>query len=293
MMNQDLGERKKILACSGGGAHTTSYIGFWKYVFDELHFRPDCIIGTSGGALFGCFMAAGISSKEIEDAILKYKPWKHFRVAPLLRITNFIFHWGLVRISKIDQLLDSILKEYDVNWNSFQETEFQCVVTDINDGKRRYIPQDMYMKLSTAISASIAIPGIFEPVRTNIADGTKHFFVDGGVCEGYPIKASLQKGRDNVKIFAISPFDVRQKREYSFTRKIQFARALYRTLLDAKGEDMVDLLDEGKGDYYLPTGFKSDHVLDFDWDAIKKNIDLGYRTARKAEREIKDFFQNP
>lgn len=292
-MNGHTRKRDKILACSGGGAHTTSYIGFWRHVYDEHNYQPDCIVGTSGGALFGCFMAAGISSKEMEEAFKKYQPWKHFRVAPMLWIADFLFYWGLVRIKKIQRLLDKIFDEYDIDWNSFSETKFQCVVTDLNDGKRKYIPKDMDMGLSTAITASIAIPGIFEPVWVKEKDGDTHCFVDGGVCEGYPIKAALQRGRENVKIFAISPFDVTQKRNYTFKRKMQYARILYRTLLDAKGEDMIDLLEEELGDYYLPTGFKSEHVLDFDWDIVKANIDLGYENAKNAEKIIQKFFEEP
>ncbi len=289
-MDLNKGKKQKILVCSGGGAHTTSYIGFWKYVYDECQYRPDIIVGTSGGALFGCFMAAGITSKEMQEAIQKYRPWRFFRVSPIKWVADFIFYWGLVRIKKIQRLIDNIFCEYGISWESFKETEFQCVVTDLNDGKRRYVPQDMKMDLSTAISASIAIPGIFEPVWTTVEDGSKHCFVDGGVCEGYPVKAALQRGREKVKILAISPFDVRENREYTFHRKLPYARALYRTLLDAKGEDMIDLLDDELGDFYLPTGFESEHVLDFDWDVIKRNIDLGYKTTAKNSSVIEDFF---
>ncbi|MFO8078618.1 MAG: patatin-like phospholipase family protein [Thermoplasmatota archaeon] len=291
-MDQRTSNRQKILVCSGGGAHTTSYIGFWKYVFDEHHFRPDVIVGTSGGALFGCFMAAGISSEEMQQAIQKYKPWKFFRVAPVKWVADFLFYWGLVRIKKIRRLIENIFHEYNITWESFTDTEFQCVVTDLNDGKRRYIPQDLSMDLSTAISASIAIPGIFEPVWVKMDNGSRHCFVDGGVCEGYPVKAALQRGREKVKILTVSPFDVTKRRQYDFTRKMQYTRALYRTLLDAKGEDMIDLLDENQGDFYLPTGFESEHVLDFDWNVIKNNINLGYETTKKVGPVINRFFQN-
>ena len=77
-MSNNMNQREKILVCSGGGAHTTSYIGLWKYLYDEHNYRPDRIVGTSGGALFGCFMAAGISSEEMEKTFKKYKPWKEF-----------------------------------------------------------------------------------------------------------------------------------------------------------------------------------------------------------------------
>jgi predicted acylesterase/phospholipase RssA len=292
-MSHTSDNREKVLVCSGGGAHTTSYIGFWKFVHDECHFTPDRIIGTSGGALFGCFMAAGISSDEMEEAFQRYKPWKQFRVAPMLWMADFLFYWGLVRIQKIQRLLDKIFHEYDINWDSFTDTKFQCVVTDLNDGKRKYIPNDMEMDLTTAITASIAIPGIFEPVWFEVKNGEKHCFVDGGVCEGYPVKAALQKGREHVKIFAISPFDINSQREYTFKNKMQYARILYRTLLDAKGEDMIDLLDENLGDYFLPTGYKSEHVIDFDWDIVKSNINLGYETAKKNKEKIIEFFQKP
>jgi len=290
-MIKNLKQRDRILACSGGGAHTTSYIGFWKYVYDEHHFTPDCIVGTSGGALFGCFMAAGLTSKEMEDAFLRYKPWKYFKLTPFLWFRDFVRYWVLVLIKKIQRLLDQIFDEYNIDWNSFNKIEFQCVVTDLNEGKRKYIPRDMDMELSTAIAASIAIPGIFEPVWVEGEYGVKHCYVDGGVCEGYPIKAALQRGRDNIKILAISPFDVTQKREYSFDRKIQYARILYRTLLDAKGEDMINLLDENIGDYYLPTGFNSEHVLDFDWETVKTNISIGYNNTKNASDIINAFFQ--
>ena len=149
----------------------------------------------------------------------------------------------------------------------------------------------MDLDLSTAIAASIAIPSIFEQVWVKDKLGRKHCLVDAGVCEGYPIKAALEKVREQVKILALSPFDLTQKREYVFERKMQYARFLYRTLMDAKGEDMIDLLDEQYGDYYLPTGFKSEHVLHFDWDVIKTNIYLGYAAAKHADEHIKKFFE--
>ena len=123
-----------IIVCSGGGVHTTSYIGFWKFIYDEHHYRPDFIVGTSGGALLVCFMAAGITANEIEKLIEKYKPWKHFRIAPMICIADFLFYWGLVRIKKIQRLIDQILDEYDIDWHRFSETGFQCVVTDLNQG---------------------------------------------------------------------------------------------------------------------------------------------------------------
>ena len=78
------------------------------------------------------------------------------------------------------------------------------------------------------------------------------------------------RGRENIKILTISPFDVRKNRSYSFNRKMPYARALYRTLLDAKGEDMIDLLDEGLGDYYLPNNRHLIINCDYYIDCIKK-----------------------
>jgi predicted acylesterase/phospholipase RssA len=289
MMNS---ERKKVLVCSAGGAHTTSYIGFWKYVFDERGYRPDSIVGTSGGALFGCFMAAGLKSEDMRNALHLYKPWKFFRVAPFRWIFDFMLYWGLIRIKDIHQLLKDILNHYDIDWNSFSKTKFQCVVTDLSDGTRKYIPQDMDLPLATAVTASIAIPGVFEPVWVSGDDGRRHCLVDGGVCEGYPVKAALKMGRERIKILAISPFDLTEKRRYEFSKKMRYGRMIYRTLLDAKGEDMIELLDESLGDCYLPTGFVSNHVIDFDKDVIEKNIQIGYEQTKNARVNIDGFFLN-
>jgi predicted acylesterase/phospholipase RssA len=149
----------------------------------------------------------------------------------------------------------------------------------------------MDLPLATAVTSSIAIPGIFEPMWVTDADGRRHCLVDGGVCEGYPVKAALMKGRENVKILAISPFDLTVKRDYVFSRKMQYGRVLYRTLLDAKGEDMIDLLDASCGDLYLPTGYVSDHVIDFDEKTIEKNIQLGYENTTQMKDHIDDYFK--
>jgi len=285
-------KKKRIIVCSAGGAHTTSYIGFWQYVFDEQGFQPDYIIGTSGGALFGCFMAAGLSSEDMKRSLEIYKPWRFFQIAPFKWMIDFTFYWGLLRIKKIHKLLEDILHHYHIDWDSFEKTKFQCVITDLSDGTRKYIPQDMDLPLATAVTASIAIPGIFEPVWVDGKDGRKHCLVDGGVCEGYPVKAALLHGRDRCKILAISPFDLTRPRKYEFKRKMQYGRMLYRTLLDAKGEDMIDLLDSMHGDFYLPTGFVSDHVIDFNEITIEKNIQIGYEKTVQEKQYIDDFFLN-
>ena len=292
MKKASYSKKHRTLVFSAGGAHTTSYIGFWQYVFDEQGYHPDYIIGTSGGALFGCFMAAGLSSQDMRTSLEIYKPWKFFQIAPFKWMIDFWLHWGLLRIGKIQKLLDDILRHYHIDWDSFKETEFQCVITDLSDGIRKYIPQDMNLSLSTAVAASIAIPGIFEPVWVDGDDGRRHCLVDGGVCEGYPVKAALLKGRDQSKILTISPFDLTQKRNYEFSRKMQYGRMLYRTLLDAKGEDMIDLLDSSYGDFYLPTGFVSEHVIDFDEQTIDKNIKIGYENTLKAKQHVDNFFRN-
>src|SRR5512145_3292112 len=59
---------KVVLVLSGGGARGSAHIGVIK-VLEELHVRPDMIVGTSMGSIIGGLYAAGWSIEEIEAQI--------------------------------------------------------------------------------------------------------------------------------------------------------------------------------------------------------------------------------
>ena len=281
--------RTKVLALSGGGAHATSYIGAWKFIHDEKGYTPDIITGTSGGALLGVFMAAGLDGETIEQELLDAEPWQFFRPAPLRKGLNVVRSWGEVDIEAVRRTIADIMDHHDVSWESFTETAFQCVVTDINDTERKYVPRDVEMELSAAVAASLAIPFVFTPLWHDV-DGAEHCYVDGGVTEGFPIRAALELGRDTVQIMALSPFAPHEHVQHDIGNPLDYVLGLYHALLDGKHADMMNLLSQEHGDVFFTTGSYARRVTDFSADAIRRNVRLGYHEAEEQEDRIDAFF---
>jgi len=281
--------RRKVLALSGGGAHATSYIGAWKYIHDEMGYTPDLVTGTSGGALLGVFMAAGLDAATIERELLDAEPWHLFRPAPLRKGWNVVRSWGEVDIELVRQRVADILDRHDISWDSFTDTMFQCVVTDVNETERKYVPRDVDMSLDAAVAASVAIPFVFTPLWY-ATHGERHCYVDGGVTEGFPIRAALDTGRKNVQIMALSPFAPHEHVQHDIDSPLEYMLGLYHTLLDGKKADMMTLLDDEHGDVFFTTGSHARRVTDFSADAIRRNVRLGYHEAAEQAARIDGFF---
>ncbi|MBS3773538.1 MAG: patatin-like phospholipase family protein [Candidatus Thermoplasmatota archaeon] len=282
-------QRTRVLALSGGGAHATSYIGAWKYIHDEKGYTPDIVTGTSGGALFGVFMAAGLDAETIEQEMLDAEPWRFFRPAPLRKGLNVVRSWGEVDVERVRRAVAGILERHNVDWDAFTDTAFQCVVTDINDTERKYVPRDVEMDLDAAVTASLAIPFVFTPLWHQTGK-EKHCYVDGGVTEGFPIRAALEAGRGNVQIMALSPFAPHEHVQHAIDSPLEYVLGLYHALLDGKKADMMTLLSEEDGDVFFTTGSHARRVTDFSPDAIRRNVRLGYNEAREQEARIDAFF---
>lgn len=281
--------RTKVLALSGGGAHAISYIGAWQFIHDEKGYTPDIITGTSGGALFGVFMAAGLDAATIEREMLDAEPWRFFRSAPLRKGWNVMRSWGGVDIEKVRRSVTDILDRHEIDWGSFTDTSFHCVVTDINDTERKYVPRDVEMSLDAAVAASVAIPLVFTPLWHDDG-GERRCYADGGVTEGFPIRAALDAGRGNVQIMALSPFAPHEHVQHDIDGPLEYLLGLYHALLDGKKADMMTLLSKKDGDVFFTTGSHAGKVTDFSADTIRRNVRLGYHEAEEQEERIDAFF---
>ncbi len=294
-------KRVKILVLSGGGAHTTTYLGIWQFIHEKIYgnngvderYIPDYIVGTSGGALFGCFMAARkngrlLNGKEIKDELIKQKPWKLVRGKPILKAISLLTGWGLVDIERVRKRIKGVLNKYNINWDTFTKPKYECVVTNLIHGEREYIngSGEPAMDLDIALSASIAVPGVFKPVEY-CRGGETYYYVDGGVCEGFPVRAALKLNK-NSKIMALSPFG--KPGYHKIDTGMDYVLALFHTLLHSKQEDMEELLRKKRGDFHLVTGSFAFNMLDFSISTINKNFQLGYRVAEDNEEKIDEFF---
>ncbi len=170
------------LALGGGSAKGMSYIGLIR-VFEKHKISISYVSGTSIGALIGGLYCAGFSADEMEKMINELK-WK--------RMLDFNdFGNGLIRGNKIEKWLRKVLKG-----KQFKDLKipFAASAVDIHNGEEVIFDSGDVAK---AIHASIAIPGVFSPVKIN-----HRHYVDGGVVDPVPVGILRKKRMD--KVIAVS-----------------------------------------------------------------------------------------
>jgi NTE family protein len=154
---------------------------------EESGLRPDCIAGTSSGALVAALYAAGLSVTEIER-LADQARWRD-----LVRPT--VPRRGLVDTSRVYELLART-----IGHRSFADLELELAVLacDITSGEEVVITTG---DVAAAVQASCAVPGIFAPVRLG-----GRLLVDGGIVQNVPAEVCRQLGAVVVVAVDLSTF---------------------------------------------------------------------------------------
>jgi predicted acylesterase/phospholipase RssA len=181
----------KHLVLSGGGLLGISYIGLFKYFEEKNYIKTlESITGSSAGALFGSLCALGYTSNEIK-LIIKQIVFKDYLKINIDSILNFTTKKGLESGNTMSLLMKKCIydKTNNENLTFIQHYEkynikLQIGVTNLSQHKFELLNKDTYpdLPIHTAISASIAIPFIFEPVIIN-----NDIYCDGGILNNLPI----------------------------------------------------------------------------------------------------------
>lgn len=164
---------KKIgLALSGGGARGFAHIGVLE-VLESEGINISAVSGTSMGSVVGSLYASGISVKEILE-FMDSNDWKRFLISANFTIPNL----PAINSRKVNRVLSRLLGE-----KTFKECRmpFCAVAADIVTKEKVFLKEG---RLIEAVKASIAIPGVFEPLVRN-----GQILIDGGVVEPVPIDA--------------------------------------------------------------------------------------------------------
>jgi NTE family protein len=190
------------LALEGGGALGLAHIGVLEW-FEENHIPVDRIAGTSMGALVGAMYASGQSITDVKKLVTSNEFNDMFALRPAYSRLSFRrrqdrsempqaislglkggkISFGNALVS--DDRLDTFLTDEFVSSNSanldFDQlpTAFRAVATDLTTLKPKVFRSG---SLPFAVRSSIAIPGVFQPVRL---DG--HIFVDGAIVDNLPV----------------------------------------------------------------------------------------------------------
>src|SRR5690606_26115345 len=137
-------------------------------------------VGTSMGSIVAGLHAAGLSPENIEQLIVQSPVFELFAAARPSR-------GGLVETDRFERFLDAILDHA-----TFDDVAipYYSVATHLLTGEEAVI---QHGRVSRAILASMAIPGVFPPVEI---DG--EYYVDGGVVSLIPVTAARKVGADVV-----------------------------------------------------------------------------------------------
>ena len=207
------------LVLDGGGALGLAHIGVLKW-FEENRIPVDRITGTSMGSLIGALYATGRSADEVEQVAtgaelpdifhlsvnydqLSYRRREDRRELPGAVEIGLKDGISLRNSLLTDRGLNAFLHDefhnYDGDRVRFDELPipFRCVSTDLNTLHRVVFYGG---SIPLAVRASIAIPGIFAPVKYQ-----NHYLVDGAIMENLPTEVAKNDLRPDVVIAVLLP----------------------------------------------------------------------------------------
>ena len=209
--DKDKNNLKVALVLSGGGAKGYAHLGVLR-VLEKENIKIDYIAGTSIGALVGTLYSIGYSIDEIEkvldnlnienflesgsdltgldldkkETLKKYSFYVNFD-----NELNYSLPKGLRETEELYLVVKNLLKNYEntKNFNNFP-IPLRVVATNLNTGETKSFSEGDIAKVLTA---SMAIPTIFEPVEVNGA-----LYVDGLVSRNLPVEEAYEMGADLV-----------------------------------------------------------------------------------------------
>lgn len=167
------------LALSGGGAAGLGHIPVLE-ALDAHQVRPIAIAGTSMGALIGAAYAAGMSGSDLRAHVVAL----HQNPLPAARRYFGAARFSLTNMFKSMDPREALAAIWPEDFpDRFEDLAIPLTVvaTDFHARKELRFTKG---PLREALAASIAIPGVFRPVKI---DG--RYCIDGGVTNNLPLDA--------------------------------------------------------------------------------------------------------
>ena len=180
-MNEEALHRPKIgLALGSGSARGLAHLGVIR-ALSEAGIEVDYIAGTSIGALIGSIHAAG----KLDDLTAT------FRVFDWKKTLSF-FDVVLPKSGLIDGTRVAELVRNHIHAEAIEALPipFAAVATDLTNGQEVVLDRG---DVIDAVRASISVPGIFTPHRSN-----GRILVDGGLSNPLPVCVARAMGADIV-----------------------------------------------------------------------------------------------
>jgi len=184
---------KIALVLGGGGTRGFAHVGVIK-ALEVQGIVPDIIVGTSVGSAIGALYAAGYTGFQLQEMSI---PMKEERV-----LAWSMPNRGLFTGKPLETFINQAVKNAPLE--KLRRT-FAVVATDLASGEKIIFRTG---NTGIAVSASCAVPGVFQPVVIN-----GRSYVDGGLVRPVPAGEARALGADFVIAVNISNLPQNNKTE--------------------------------------------------------------------------------
>lgn len=271
---------KVALVLGGGGAKGAAEVGVLKEI-ERAGVPIDYIVGTSIGSIVGGLYSAGYRADEL-DSLFMHQDWlalfndknaKDYSKVPQIKGP------GLMKGVGVMQFIDSLLtarNNYKGRDNYPDSIDFdkmpipfRAVACNIRNGESAVLSHG---SLPLALRSSMAIPGVFKPVRLDSL-----VMLDGGLVNNLPVDVARKMGAD-----IVIAIDLTQNKHPDFTPK-KVRKFMGRGLKWLRQRpDFVNYNRNRKdADVYINPVLKGYGVANFQSSDIRDMIDLGQKAAKE------------
>lgn len=303
--NKKTGKRLKVgLVLGGGGAKGAAEVGVLKYI-EQSGIPIDYIAGTSIGSIIGGLYACGYRSADL-DSMFTTQEWisllldRNDSVAdnfitkkdgvtyvlgfPIKRKKDkddfsevYSGSGGTLVGDSVVALLDRMTGRTDSISFDDLPIPFRCVAVDVKRLKEVELSSG---RLSVAMRSSMAIPGVFKPVRR---DGM--ILVDGGALNNLPVDVVRRMGAD-----VVIAVDLTQNKREARNKTMKQKKGFIPTLLQwVNKRPELEKYNENRNncDVYINPDLKGFSAADFNAEKIQAMIERGEKAGKKALGDLK------
>jgi len=296
-------QRPKVgLVFGGGGAKGAAEVGVLK-VIERAGIPIDYIAGTSIGSIVGGLYATGYSAEEL-DSIFRAQAWlslltdrredltiyPYKKVGSMTYVFGFPIHdeeanklgsMGALRGKRIERMLDSLMGYRGFNEFENLKIPFHCVACDFHNVREVVLSSGFP---ANAMRASMAIPGVFKPVKWEDMN-----LVDGGMVNNLPVDVVRAMGAD-----IVIAIDLQQKEPRERTKNYKFAQTIGGLLgvgdLIRWATERPDISRYFKNredaDIYIHPILPDYDATSFEQNSVEVMLELGEQEGRRHWNEL-------
>ena len=256
---------KIALVLGGGAARGFAHIGVIK-ALEAQGIVPDIVVGTSAGSVVGALYASGMRGFDLQKLALGMEE-------------DMLSDWTLPNrgVLKGEALQDFINQKVGNQPIQKLPKPLGVVATDLQSGEKVLFRMG---DTGSAVRASSAVPGVFQPVEISGRD-----YVDGGLTSPVPAQSARAMGADFVIAVDISNVNRREKLVGTLDVLLQTFAIMGHTISRHELKD-ADVVIRPKTSAVSSTSFEDRHlaILEGEQAAAAIMPELKARLARARAR---------